>query len=158
MWCDYWLQLCQYQWNSWERTPVKSCFPVTNSILNFYQRNLYWHFWDGCMSLEINAGPLIGLAVISFKKNVLQQYPFAATVSLYKQKEPPISHHVWELLSSSAHKDILVSVPHAKFISTWALFVLRSFMHSHAATPQASFVNALCQVGLRYYSSPKAFI
>ena len=31
-------------------------------------------------------------------------------------------------------------------------------MHSHAATPQASLVNALCQVGLRYHSSPYASI
>lgn len=28
--------------------PVKSYFQGTNSVLNFYQRNLYWHFGD-CM-------------------------------------------------------------------------------------------------------------
>lgn len=31
-----------------KENPVKSYFQGTNSILNFYQCNLYWHFWD-CM-------------------------------------------------------------------------------------------------------------
>lgn len=159
MWFDYWLQSHQCQWHSWERNPGKRYIPVTNSVLNFYQFNLYRHFGD-CMHVTGDkCRPFDWFSCCFFlrKKRILT-ISFCCSNVIIQTKEPPISHCVWELLSSSAHRDIPISTPHANFISPWALFVLRNFMHSCAATAQASLVNAPGQVWLRYYSSSYAFV
>lgn len=58
----------------------------------------------------------------------------------------------------SSPSDILISTSHRQIISTWSFFILQNFIHSQVATPQASLLNAPCQICLRYYSSSSAFI